>query len=120
MPTRVLYAEDEPATRTLVCEQLAEGGYDIQGVEDGAQAIAMIEKETFDVVLLDIRMPGVDGLEVLRFMKEKKIRPRVIMLTAVEDLSIAINAVKLGATDYLTKPFSLDALQECMKKVLQK
>lgn len=120
MAHRVLYAEDEEVMRTLVSEQLKEEGFEVQCAADGEQAVEILEKESFDLVLLDIKMPRRDGLEVLKFLKEKKLRPRVVMLTGVEDVSIAISCVKLGAIDYITKPFSLENLLECLRRVLAK
>jgi DNA-binding response OmpR family regulator len=120
MATRVLYVEDEEAARFIVQEQLRTEGYEVTVAADGVEATEILDRETFEVVLLDIKMPRKDGLEVLRYMREKKIRPRVIMLTAVDEMSIAITAMKLGAIDYVTKPFSLDALLACIKRVLSR
>jgi DNA-binding response OmpR family regulator len=120
MAQRVLYAEDEEVMRTLVSDQLKEEGYDVTTAEDGQAAVEVMQKEKFDLVLLDIKMPRLDGIDVLKFMKDQQLRPRVVMLTGVEDVSIAISCVKLGAIDYVTKPFSLETLLECVKRVLAK
>lgn len=120
MATRLLYAEDEDSTRAIVADQLVQAGYEVDMAVDGQEAIEKLQSGTYNLVLLDIKMPRKDGIEVLKFLKEKKMKPRVVMLTAVEDLSIAISCVKLGAIDYVTKPFSLDALLECVSRVLAK
>lgn len=118
MPARILYVEDDESARLIVKDQLANEGFDVRSASDGEEATDILQKESFDLLLLDIRMPRKDGIEVLRFMKKNKIRPRVIMLTAVGELSIAIEAVKLGANDYLTKPYSLEELLACIQRVL--
>jgi DNA-binding response OmpR family regulator len=120
MAQRVLYAEDEEIMRTLVSDQLKEEGYDVRTAADGEEAVEILGKESFDLILLDIKMPRRDGIDVLKFLREKNLRPRVVMLTGVEDVSIAISCVKLGAIDYVTKPFSLEALLECVRRVLAK
>jgi len=120
MAQRVLYAEDEEIMRTLVSDQLREEGFEVVTAGDGEEAVQILGKEVFDLVLLDIKMPRRDGIDVLKFMREKKLRSRAVMLTGVEDVSIAISCVKLGAIDYVTKPFSLEALLECVKRVLAK
>ena len=114
----VLYAEDEDGTRTLVSARLREEGYDVVEARDGGEAIDALCRNAFALVLLDIRMPGKNGIEVLKHMKASQIRPRVIMVTAVEDLAIALEAMKLVATDYVTKPFTMETLIGCIRKVL--
>lgn len=114
---RILYVDDEYQLRLLVSDQLKGAGYEVQSADDGDTAIEMIKNRKFDVILLDIRMPRVSGIEVLKYLKEHKILSRVIMLTAVDDLSIALESVKNGANDYLTKPYDLDNLLTCIRRV---
>ena len=118
--TRVLYVDDEDALRELVKSQLEVEGYNVETADDGDTGIAMLGKQTFDVVLLDMRMPRVNGIEVLKHIRGKKIPSRVIVLTAVDDLSVAIEAVKNGANDYMTKPYDLAALISSIQRVLSK
>ena len=120
MAARLLYAEDEESARIIVSQQLVQEGFLVTGAEDGEAAIDLLKKESFDLVLLDLRMPRKDGMEVLRYMRANGIRSRVIVLTAVDEMSIAISAVKLGANDYLTKPYSLEMLISSIYKVLQR
>ena len=120
MRARVLYAEDEDSARFIVGEQLKQEGFEVTAAEDGEVAINLLEKESYDLILLDIRMPRKDGLEVLKYIRAKGIRSRVIMLTGVDEMSIAISAVKLGANDYLTKPYSLENLLLSIQKVLDR
>jgi DNA-binding response OmpR family regulator len=118
MQTRILFAEDDFNARTIVRDQLVAAGYLVETVEDGAEAIARLQDEAFDLLLLDILMPRKDGLDVLRWLKHQEISPRVIMLTGVDDLATAVDAVKLGASDYVTKPFAVDALLASIERVL--
>ncbi len=104
----------------LVEDLLTREGFAVKTAEDGEVAMHLMEGEEFDVVLLDIRMPKKDGLEVLSEMKERKTRPRVIMLTAVGDLSVALDAVKRGANDYLTKPYQIETLLSCIRRILSR
>jgi DNA-binding response OmpR family regulator len=119
-PIRMLFADDDAGIRFVVQDQLTPEGFDVHTAEDGEEAIQRLLENSYDIVLLDIKMPGKDGLEVLQFMREKKLRPRVIMLTAVEDINVAIRAVKLGANDYITKPFSLETLLGGIRRILAK
>lgn len=118
MGTRVLYVDDEEPLRVLVKSELGQHGYEVETAEDGDVALTMLEQKSYDLVLLDIRMPRMDGIEVLNRMKARSIRPRIIMLTGVDDLSIAVRSVKLGATDFLTKPYDLEQLLSSIKRVL--
>ena len=114
----ILYVDDEDALRTLVKNQLVAEGYDVVTADDGDTAINMLKKQQYSIVLLDVRMPRVNGMEVLKFIKAQKMTCRVIMLTAVDDLSVAIESVKLGANDYLTKPYDLDVLLSAITRAI--
>jgi len=118
---RLLYVDDEDQLRLLVKDQLTHEGYVVETAEDGDLAMEILQKQAnFDVILLDIRMPRVSGIEVLKFVRKRNIPSRVVMLTAVDDLSVALEAVKNGANDYLTKPYDLDNLLECLNRVTAK
>lgn len=118
MQTRILFAEDDFDARTIVRDSLVAAGFQVEGVVDGVEAIARLQAEAFDLLLLDVAMPRKDGLDVLRWLKHQEIAPRVIMLTGIDDLATAITAVKLGASDYVTKPFAIDALIAVIQRVL--
>lgn len=107
---QILYVDDEQNLRHLVKEQLSAEGYAVETADDGDTAIDMIKKHEYDVVLLDIRMPRVSGLDVLKYIRAQKLHSRVLMLTAVDDLSVVLEAVKIGANDYLTKPYEVNTL----------
>jgi DNA-binding response OmpR family regulator len=118
MHTRILFAEDDTNTRLIVRDQLVAAGFQVETAADGAEAIELLQAGAFDLVLLDILMPRKNGLDVLRWLRQQEISPRVIMLTGVDDLATAVEAVKLGATDYVTKPAGLEALLASIRRVL--
>lgn len=115
--TRILCVDDEHAIRTLLQSQLEQEGYDVEIADDGDVAIAKLDASAFDVVLLDIRMPKVGGIDVLKHVRDRAMKCRVIMLTAVDDLTIAMESVRLGASDYLTKPFDTEDLFSAIRRV---
>ncbi len=117
MKTRILYVDDEENLRLLVRDQLQAEGFSVETADDGDTCVESLKKGKFDVVLLDIRMPRMSGIEVLKYIREHKLEGRIIMLTAVDDLSVALEAVKNGANDYLTKPYDLDSLLSAIRRV---
>ena len=116
--TKLLYVDDEEALRILVKNQLVLEGFTVDTADDGDTALEMIKKNGYDVILLDIRMPRVNGIEVLDHLRKMKTRSRIIMLTAVDDLTVAVEAVKHGASDYLTKPFLIEDVLASIARVL--
>jgi two-component system response regulator FlrC len=100
---RILIAEDDPAMQTLLRRILGEGGYQVTVVPDGIAAMAELH-EPFDLVLTDLRMPGADGLQVLQFVRRKWPATPVVVLTAFGSIPGAVDAMRLGAFDYLAKP----------------
>lgn len=116
---RILVVENEPGLRMVVESEIARAGYDVGSVNNGLDAIAKLSKEKFDLTILDVTLPGKTGLEVLRFIRERRLATRVIMLTGMEGISIAIKAVKLGADDYIPKPFDAEYLLTLIRTVLK-
>jgi|Deesub1362B_J571_1020462.scaffolds.fasta_scaffold03124_4 DNA-binding response OmpR family regulator len=114
----VLIVDDEEDTRSLVCEQLAEEGYACDGASNGDEALAKSAMHRFVVTLLDIRLPDMSGLDLLKVMKRRHQMTAIIMTTAVNDLDTAVEAMKLGALDYIVKPFTLDKLNDSISKAL--
>ncbi len=105
-PARILIVDDDARVRQYLRELIAEAGYRVDEVADGSAALARVERERPDLVLLDVVMPGMDGLEVLRFLKapgEERFLP-VILLTGDTDDETRLRGLRLGADDYLTKP----------------
>jgi DNA-binding response OmpR family regulator len=117
---RLLFVDDEDSMRMLIKNQFVHEGFFVETVDDGDTAIEVLKKNKYDIIILDIKMPRMNGIEVLKYIKENKIGSKVIVLTAVDDLAVAIEAVKNGANDYLTKPYDLDNLLSCIQKVLGK
>jgi two-component system response regulator AtoC len=106
---RVLVADDEEDVRTFLAETLERSGHEVIHVSDGAAAIRAFREEPFDVVLTDLRMPGADGMTVVRTVRTEQPDVEVIVLTAFGDVATAVEAMKLGAFDYLEKPVSSPA-----------
>ena len=120
MSAHVLFAEDDEGLRTIVVDELSEAGFTVEAVCDGVSAISALEDNTYDLVLLDNRMPNKSGIEVLAFIKSENIRTRTIMVTGVRDRAVADQALKLGANEIITKPFGIADLIGCINKVLAK
>jgi DNA-binding NtrC family response regulator len=122
---RVLVVDDEESLRFLLTSELEAEAFEVQSAGDGEEAIEIIrkkieEKGKFDVVLLDIRMPKVDGWEVLRFIKSNSPETKVIMLTAYADVKNAIESLRLGASDFISKPYDLDDVLTSINRALGK
>ncbi|MFA6467660.1 MAG: sigma-54 dependent transcriptional regulator [Bacteroidota bacterium] len=115
---KILVADDESDFRMILQSFLETEGHIVTTAEDGADAINKLQENTFDLVLLDIRMPRVDGVEVLQFIKQQYIDTQVIILTAVDDVRIAVDCMKLGAFHFLTKPYSVDELHSLVNRAL--
>lgn len=115
---RILCVDDEHSIRTLLQSQLEQEGYDVDVAPDGDVAIEKLDAARYDVLLLDIRMPKVGGIDVLKHVREKETNTRIIMLTAVDDLTIAMESVRLGANDYLTKPFDTEDLFSAIRRLI--
>src|SRR5215213_3522272 len=117
---RVMVVDDDAVLRKLVSDQIARMGFDSTPAASGEEALAALSKSDFDVVLLDIRMPGLSGLDTLREVRKLEDAPEVIMLTADTSLGTGIEAMRLGAYDYLTKPATLDEIEAVIRKADEK
>ncbi|HXX63378.1 MAG TPA: response regulator [Bacteroidota bacterium] len=118
MAIHLLYADDEPDLRDLVQNHLSLEGFEVETATDGAQAVEMLNKKKYDLVLLDLHMPKMDGLEVLKFMKSHNINSRLIILTGDGDPHLVSQCAKYGASDYLTKPYNYHELIEAIDRAL--
>jgi DNA-binding response OmpR family regulator len=114
----ILVVDDEDALRTVLSSELVNEGYDIKSASDGDEAIGVLEKGRFDLVLLDIKMPRVSGFEVLKHIRQNHSGTKVVMLTAFADLKNAIESKKLGADDFVSKPYDLVDLLTTIERVL--
>ncbi len=110
MAFRILVAEDERITLNNIVETLAEEGYQVTGAADGAEALRRIEHGAFDLVISDIKMPGRTGLDLLETIREQYPQTEVVLITGYGSISAAVDAMRRGASDYVTKPFDLDEL----------
>src|SRR4030042_740808 len=115
---KILLVEDEPSVRNGVKEWLTDSGYMIEGVETGEQALERIKKEPFGVVVLDLKLPYVDGLQV--FEQAKKLRPEIkgIIITAFPTKETHEKGKNLGITDYLRKPFKVNDLEKVINAAM--
>ncbi len=114
----VLVVEDDPAMRDLLVEDLGEGGFRVEAAAGGRAGVARVREGGIDVVVSDLRMPDLDGFDLLRDLKAAEPSPHVIVITAFGSIDTAIRAVKLGAYDYLTKPFDPEALVLALDQAL--
>ena len=119
-PIRVLVADDEKNLRDLIVRELERRGHEAAGVPDGRAALERLREEMPDVLLLDMRMPRVEGIEVLRTLGEMPEAPQVIVMTGFQDVANAVEAMKLGAYDYLTKPARIEELDVLIRKAAEK
>ena len=116
---RLLVAEDEKNLNKTLTERLTKIGYTIDSCFDGADALYYIENAQYDGIILDVMMPKINGFEVLRTIREKKILTPVLMLTAKDSDEDIITGLDTGANDYLTKPFSFDILCARIRAMLR-
>ena len=117
---RILIAEDEANLRLVLQKELERLGYRVQAAPDGEAALRRLEESNVDVLLCDINMPRIDGMELLRRVHERPNPPEVIMLTGQATVETAVEAMKLGAYDYLTKPYSINELDIRVKQAADK
>jgi DNA-binding NtrC family response regulator len=117
---RILIAEDEANLRLVLQKELERLGYRVQAAPDGEAALRKLEESNVDVLLCDINMPRIDGMELLRRVHQRPNPPEVIMLTGQATVETAVEAMKLGAYDYLTKPYSITELDVRVKQAADK
>ncbi|HTY01871.1 MAG TPA: sigma-54 dependent transcriptional regulator [Bacteroidota bacterium] len=117
----LLIVDDEEPLRVILESELGDTGeFSIQTAADGAQAINLIQAKVFDVILLDIRMPRVGGIEVLQFVHEYSPTTQVIILTNYADVRTAIETIKLGAYDFIAKPYEFDELLSTIRRAIER
>ena len=114
----ILVVEDEAIMRESLRDWLTEGGYQVETTEHGEEALKTIAERDFGILILDLRLPGKDGLEVLREAKAQNPQLKGIIITAYPSVQTAVEAMKIGAIDYLPKPFNLDALEKLIQETL--
>ena len=115
---KILCVDDNADLRKSLIELFKAEDFEVDSAENGIQALEMLRKRVYDLVLLDVLMPGMDGLKTLQEMKKNDVFPKVIMLTGVDSVKTAHQCVKLGASDYISKPYDPEELLHTVIKVL--
>ena len=116
MSEKVLLVDDEKEFLEIMSERMEARGMKVTTAETAAQALSIIEKESFDAIVMDFQMPGMDGMEALKLIKGKKPELQIILLTGFATVEKTVEAMKVGATDFLEKPADIEALAEKIKK----
>jgi len=116
----ILVVDDEEAMRDSCRQALSGDGNKVEVAEDGAGGLAKLEKESFDLVILDLKMPGLGGMEVLKKIKEQDTEIVVVVITGYATIESAVEAMKSGAYDFIPKPFTPDSLRVVVGRALEK
>ncbi|MBU4192046.1 MAG: response regulator, partial [Proteobacteria bacterium] len=120
MQHTVLLVDDEEGIRTVLSLAIADAGYEVLTAQTGAQALEMLGKREIPLIVTDIRMPGMDGLELLKRIRKEWPDSEVIMITGHGDMDVAIESLRLGAGDFITKPLHENALEISLKRAVEK
>ncbi len=115
--SRILVADDEESMRWVLSKALRKKGFTVDLAKDGDEALNMIQGNSFDLAIIDIKMPGISGLDLLDRVREMKNDLLVVIMTAEASMRNAVEAMKRGAYDYITKPFDLDVIDAIVEKV---
>ncbi|NQU73322.1 MAG: response regulator [Candidatus Omnitrophica bacterium] len=117
MPTKILIADDEKDFVIFMKDILAESGRAIDVAFDGQEALALIKKNNYDIIFADHKMPKVTGLELIKYVKEKNLRSKIVMISAYPKMEEAV-AKQVGADGYLEKPVSSKVVEDMINKML--
>jgi DNA-binding NtrC family response regulator len=118
--TRILIVDDEPIVREAIQDWLVDAGYDVTTARTGEEALETVAKCDFDLVILDVRLPGKTGIRVLQEMKEAKPETKAIIITAYASPELRTEAMRLGAIHYLSKPIDPDQLEKRIQEALSR
>jgi len=118
MPLEILILDDEPIVGQRLKATLEKEGHRVETLVNPIQAVARIEKKTFDVVVTDIRMDDMDGIEILELVRSKSKRTKVIMITGYATLEVARESLTKGAFDFIAKPFKLKEIRQAIEKAV--
>ena len=119
MPPRILVADDEPQMRSALRAALESSGYETTLVSDGRKALQEAEKRIYDMVITDMKMPGLDGLALLERIRQDNLSPNVVLITAYGTIDAAVSAMKMGALDFLRKPFAMADLEAVLSRAFE-
>lgn len=114
----ILIVEDEAIMRESLRDWLKDGGYEVETAEEGEEALGKISEKEFGVAVLDLKLPGENGLEVLKKATAQDPKIKGIIITAYPSVETAVTAMKMGAADYIVKPFTPDALEKAIQEIL--
>ena len=114
----VLIVDDEPIVRESIRDWLDDAGYEVYTAESGEEALELVEKQDFSIIVIDVRLPGKTGIKVLSEIKQQKPQIQSIVITAYPSAELATEAMKLGAVDYLIKPVNPDDLESLIREAL--
>lgn len=117
---KVLIVDDEEIVRSFLLDVLSDEGYQVTAVSSGEEAVRLFKKKSFDLIITDIKMPGTDGIQVLRAAKERDSNQDVVVMTGYASTETAVESMKLGAADFITKPFNLDQIKIVVAKTLER
>ncbi|MBI5076665.1 MAG: sigma-54-dependent Fis family transcriptional regulator [Nitrospirae bacterium] len=116
---KILVIDDEDIVRLSCSRSLVPEGYELKMAKNGPEGLKLLEEETFDLVLTDLKMPNMDGIEVLGTIKEKWPKTDVVIVTGYQTVETAVKAIKIGAFDYVEKPFTPDSLLATVANVFR-
>ncbi|RJQ48878.1 MAG: sigma-54-dependent Fis family transcriptional regulator [Nitrospiraceae bacterium] len=116
---RILVIDDEPIVRTSCMRALQYEGYEVMLAGSGNEGLDMLNKGSFELVLLDLKMPDMDGMEVLMKIKEQWPGTKVVMITGYSTVETAVQALRLGAYNFVEKPFTPDTLLSAVREVME-
>lgn len=119
MPERILVVEDDTTIRLSLGDVLHKQGYEVDQAEDGDRALQLFRGRNYDLVMLDLRLPDMNGLDVMKAVRESDDQVPVVVMTAYPEVRTAIASLKAGAYDYINKPFELDDLKELVRRALE-
>ena len=115
---KILVVDDEAIVRISCQKTLSNEEYEVKSASSGKEGLEMLLNESFDLVLLDLKMPDIDGIEVLKKIRDSSLDTKVIMITGYATIDTAVVSLKLGAHNYLEKPFTPDALLEAVSEAI--
>ncbi|KPV42794.1 response regulator [Alicyclobacillus ferrooxydans] len=119
MEKKVLIVDDQFGIRVLLQEVLSQEGYTVSQAPNGQKALELVKADKPDLILLDMKIPGMDGLEILRNIRKMEVDTKVIMMTAYGELDLIQEAMEMGALAHFTKPFDIDELRQAVRAQLQ-